>query len=78
MAKKYEIPEEKPCMVSDAVVAYSSTNELKSHAIVKDITMPCTFTDEEFKEELLLSEASDFVSNEDFKRSCLEKWGVAL
>lgn len=34
--------------------------------------------DEEFKEELLLSEASGFVSDEEFKRSCFEKWDVVL
>lgn len=75
MAKKYELPEEKSCMVSEAAVAYK-TNVLP-HAIVENV-VPCTYTDDEFKEELLLSEASGFVSNEDFKKSCFEKWGVAL
>lgn len=77
MAKKYEIPEETPCMVSDTALAYR-ISEQAPHTMVKSVTMPCTFTDEEFKEELLLSEASGFVSNDEFKRSCLEKWGVAL
>lgn len=40
--------------------------------------IPCSYSDEEFKDEVALSEASGFVSNEEFKRTCLEKWGVAL
>ena len=77
MAKKYVLPKDKPCMVSDTAVAYR-TNEQISHTMVKSVTMPCIYTDEEFKEELQLSEASGFVSNEEFKSSCLEKWGVTL
>lgn len=77
MAKKYVLPEDKPCMVSDTSVSYNTSEQI-SHAVVTSVTMPCVFTDEEFKEELELSEASGFVSNEEFKRSCLEKWGVAL
>lgn len=60
-------------MVSDVAVAYR-TSEQVQHTL----TMPCTFTDEEFKEEVLLAEASGFVSDEDFKKSCFEKWGVVL
>lgn len=58
--------------------ALVKTNEQTPYTMAKSVAKPCTFTDEEFKEELLLSEASGFVSNEEFKRSCLEKWGVAL
>lgn len=76
MAKKYEIPEERPCLVSEVAVAYAPS--IAQQTMVKNLSMPCTFTDEEFKEELLLSEASGFVSDEEFKNSCLEKWGVAL
>lgn len=76
MAKKYEIQEEEePQMVSEPTVAYRTTTS--PHVMVESLE-PCSFTDEEFKEELLLSEASGFVSDEEFKRSCLEKWGVAL
>lgn len=77
MAKKYDILEEKPCMVSEPAMAYR-INEQKALKMVKSVIVPCTFTDEEFKEELRLSEASGFISDDEFKISCLEKWGVAL
>lgn len=76
MTKQYEITEEKPCTVSKVAVAYANTRT--AQAMVKGISMPCTFTDEEFKEELMLSETSGFVSDEDFKKHCFEKWGIAL
>lgn len=75
MAKKYNSTGENPYVVSDASLAYSA---IAGSQVTADNPMPCSFTDEEFKEELQLSEASGFVSNDDFKRSCLERWGVAL
>lgn len=76
MTKQYEIPEENPCTVSEVAVAYTKT--ATPQAMVNSMGMPCSFTEEEFKAELMLSEASGFVSNEDFKKHCFEKWGVAL
>ena len=35
--------------------------------------MPCVFTDEEFEEELRLSEESGYASEQDLKR-CFGKW----
>ena len=75
MAKKYELLQDEVQMLNEPVVAYR--HDVTSHLHAKE-TMPCTYSDEEFKEEVALSEASGFVSNEEFKRSCLEKWGVAL
>lgn len=75
MAKKYEILDEAQQMVSESVVAYRTTTT--PHVMI-DSSEPCSFTDEEFKEELLLSESSGFVGNEDFKKHCFEKWDVVL
>jgi lipid II:glycine glycyltransferase (peptidoglycan interpeptide bridge formation enzyme) len=38
-----------------------------------DNGMPCVFTDEEFEEELRLSEESGYASEQDLKR-CFGKW----
>lgn len=75
MEKEYELPQGEIQMLDEPIAAYRLNVSSHLHA---EGTMPCTYSDEEFKEELALSEASGFVSNEDFKRTCLEKWGVAL
>lgn len=46
--------------------------------ILEAASMPCTYTDEEFFEEIALSEKSGFVENQSFIVSCKEKWGVEL
>lgn len=40
--------------------------------------MPCCFTEEELDEEIRLSEASGYVDDSEFVKSCYETWGVAL
>lgn len=40
--------------------------------------IPCIYSDEKFKEEVELAEKEGFVSDEEFKRTCFEKWGVEL
>lgn len=77
---KYTVQDEAPSMVSESIgVANARDTMYQTYPLhVDDAPMPCAYSDEEFKDELVLSEASGFVSNEEFKRSCFEKWGVAL
>ncbi|MCQ2337251.1 MAG: hypothetical protein MJ010_08770 [Paludibacteraceae bacterium] len=44
--------------------------------ILNENSMPCVYSDEEFVSEISASEKSGFVSHDDFKKSCKEKWGV--
>jgi len=75
MAKKYDYQEEVSNMVSEPVEAYRIDTTRKTNSAPE---MPCTYSDEEFKKEIALSEKSGFVSDEEFKQSCFLKWGVAL
>lgn len=55
----------------------ASTDERKLEQcweLLQGSDMPCVFTDEEFEEELRLSEASGFVSHEEALKE-FAKWG---
>ncbi len=46
--------------------------------ILSEEDYPCTYSDDEFKEEIRMSEESGFVSDSYFVKSCKEKWGIEL
>lgn len=47
-------------------------------SLMRHEPMPCCFSEEELDEEIRLSEASGYVDDQDFVKSCYETWGVAL
>lgn len=46
--------------------------------IVSEENYPYSLSDDEFKDEIRMSEESGFVSDSYFVKSCKEKWGIEL
>ena len=57
MAKKYNIPEEEPQMVSESAVAYSYINEEMTEPVTEwsEPNAPCSFSPEELHSVILQS-----------------------
>ncbi len=67
--KKYPLYEDVTSVVKEPVVAYGIHREVFS------TPMPCCFTEEEFREEIRLSEASGYASDAEIEAMYV-KWGV--
>ena len=77
MKNHYHIPEEDlPEVREDLAVTTASLNTYNTFRSTKR-TMPCCFSDEEWKEEIRLSEESGIASDEEIS-IFYKKWGIAL
>lgn len=78
METKYSANEQElPQVNEETLVATASHLHSFEAPFTNNICIPCSFTDEEWKEEILLSEESG-VADEEETSSFYKRWGFAL